>query len=87
MRAIYKNQKVPFIGSFIMFIQSPAGWICIILILIGVIGTPILDKKLLKFRHERYLLINPVSEIEFKGDEIDSKNPRNEKYDKYEKQD
>ena len=62
MRAIYRNEKIPFVGSFVMFMQSPAGWLCLILVLIGVIGTPILDKKLLKNRYERYLLIVPVEE-------------------------
>ena len=43
MRAIYKGKRVPFIGSFILFMQSPAGWMCALLILLATIATPILE--------------------------------------------
>lgn len=46
MQGIYKGERVPFVGSFILFMQSPAGWLCIILILFAVIVTPILERKL-----------------------------------------
>ena len=62
MKAIYKGEKVPFIGSFIMFMQSPAGWLCVILTVVTIVGSPILDKKLLEARKARYLLINSSQE-------------------------
>lgn len=46
MQGIYKGERVPFVGSFILFMQSPAGWLCIILILFAIIVTPILERKL-----------------------------------------
>ena len=46
MIAKYEGEKVPFIGSFIMFLQSPAGWFCMVLILFTAIITPLLEKKL-----------------------------------------
>jgi signal peptidase len=46
MRAIYRGYSIPFVGSFFRFIQSPAGYLCIILILVALVGTPILEKKL-----------------------------------------
>lgn len=46
MQGIYKGERVPFIGSFILFMQSPAGWLCIILILFAIIVTPIIERKL-----------------------------------------
>jgi uncharacterized membrane protein affecting hemolysin expression len=46
--------------------QSPAGWMCIVLVLVGVVGTPILDNKLTKIRKERYLLISVSKEQENK---------------------
>ncbi len=58
MKGIYKGEKIPFIGSFILFMQSPAGWLCLLLIVVAMIGTPILEKKLLKARKERFSLIN-----------------------------
>ena len=57
MRGIYRGEKVPFIGSFVVFMQSPAGWLCIILVLAATIATPIIDKKLAKARAERYALL------------------------------
>lgn len=46
MRAIYRDERVPFIGSFISFMQSPAGYLCILLTLFAVIATPITEKKI-----------------------------------------
>ncbi len=46
IRAVYKNERIPFVGSFVMFMQSPAGWLCAALILFGVFGMPFLEKKL-----------------------------------------
>ncbi len=46
MQGIYNGERVPFVGSFILFMQSPAGWLCIILILFAIIVTPILERKL-----------------------------------------
>ena len=48
MIGIYNNQKIPFVGSFVLFMKSPAGYLCIILILFYFIATPIVDKKLKK---------------------------------------
>ena len=57
MRGIYRDQKVPMIGSFIMFMQSPAGYLCILLIVIAMIATPILEKKLERAKANRLLEI------------------------------
>ena len=54
MRAIYRGQKVQFAGSFVLFMQSPAGWLCMILMLAATVATPIIDKKLANARLERY---------------------------------
>lgn len=53
MRGIYKGDRIPFVGSFIMFMQSPAGWLCILLIIIAVIATPIINKKIIKVKENR----------------------------------
>ena len=62
MKGIYRNEKIPFLGSFVLFMQSPAGWLCIFLIAVAMIGTPILESKLLKKRKERYLLLTSTGE-------------------------
>lgn len=53
MVGIYRGERIPFVGSFVMFMQSPAGYLCILLILIAMIATPILEKKLERAKAER----------------------------------
>lgn len=48
MRAIYRGNRIPFIGSFVMFMQSPAGWLCILLIVFAMVATPLVEKKISK---------------------------------------
>ncbi len=75
MKGIYKNQKIPFIGSFILFMQSPAGWLCILLVVGSMILTPILEKKLLNARKNRYLLLTQQEEVVATEDEVESVSP------------
>lgn len=63
MKGIYKGEKIPFIGSFVLFVQSPAGWLCLLLIVGAMICTPILEKKLLNARKERFLLLSQQQEL------------------------
>jgi hypothetical protein len=46
MQGIYHGERIPYVGSFILFMQSPAGWLCILLVVFAMICTPILEKKL-----------------------------------------
>ncbi len=46
MRAIYRGERIPFVGSFFTFMQSPAGYLCMFLIIFAMIATPIMEKKL-----------------------------------------
>ena len=58
IKGIYKDEKVPFVGSFILFMQSPAGWLCISLVVFAVIITPITEKKIKAAEDERLAVIN-----------------------------
>ena len=58
MRGIYRNERIPFVGSFIMFMQSPAGYLCILLVVIAVIATPILEKRLERTKAKRMHLLS-----------------------------
>lgn len=53
MRGIYRNMRVPFVGSFIMFMQSPAGWLCVLLVLFAIIFVPVVEKKIEKEKNAR----------------------------------
>ncbi len=57
MRAIYRGERIPFVGSFVTFMQSPAGWLCVLLIVAALIGTPILEKKINKEKMRRLIEI------------------------------
>ena len=48
MKAIYTGERIPFIGSFVLFLQSPAGYMCFILIAVEMIASPWMRKKIEK---------------------------------------
>lgn len=48
IKAIYRGERVEFVGSFVFFMRSPAGWLCVLLVLFAIIATPIVEKKLRK---------------------------------------
>ncbi len=58
IKGIYRGQRIPFLGSFITFLQSPAGWLCFMLVLFVAFIMPILDKKLQKLHFERLVAIS-----------------------------
>ncbi len=58
MKAIYRGESVPFIGSFVMFLQSPAGYLCLLLVLAEMIGTPMISKRIQRAERERYALLS-----------------------------
>ena len=59
MQGIYEGTRIPFVGSFVLFLQSPAGWLCIILIIFAMIVTPIVDKLIEKEKKRRLGLLFP----------------------------
>ena len=57
MKGIYRGERIPFIGSFVMFMQSPAGYLCILLVLFVLIALPIAEKKILNAKIARLIEI------------------------------
>ena len=57
MRGIYCGERIPFVGSFVEFMQSPAGWLCIALIVIVAIIVPFGRKSLEKHINARLTLL------------------------------
>lgn len=57
IKGIYRGERVPFWGSFVLFMQSPAGWMCILLILFTTIATPIVERKIADEKKIRLALI------------------------------
>ncbi len=76
MVAIYRGEHIPFIGSFIKFMQSPAGYICIVLVLVAMIAGPLCDKRLQKERLKRLAILqglqsanDSVEPVSYNGEE------------------
>lgn len=68
MRGIYRGERIPFVGSFIMFMQSPAGWLCILLVVIGLIITPVLERKIRLVKEERLRIMGVLPSEEEEDD-------------------
>lgn len=46
MKAIYRNEKISFVGSFILFLQSPAGFLCVGLVVAVPFVSSFLENKI-----------------------------------------
>ena len=53
MQGIYEGTRIPYIGSFVMFLQSPAGWLCMLLVIFAMIAAPIVEGILSKAKRDR----------------------------------
>ena len=67
MKGLYKGEKIPFVGSFVLFLQSPAGWVSILLVVVTMVVTPILENKLKKQRMLRLESVLGAEIIDSKG--------------------
>ena len=67
MRSIYRGERVPNIGSFVYFMQSPAGIICLILIVVSLILMPIADGYLIKREYQRVTVLVDNKEVDEKA--------------------
>ena len=63
MIAIYNGNRIPYVGSFIAFMQSPAGWLCMILLVGGSIAIPIVEGILRREREKRLIAIGELPEM------------------------
>ena len=45
MKSIYRGERIPFVGTFIFFLQSTAGMLCVLLMVFASIVTPFIEKK------------------------------------------
>ena len=67
MKSIYRGERVPNVGSFVFFIQSPAGIICIILLVVSLFLMPIADNYLIKKEYARVLVLVEKGELDSKA--------------------
>ncbi len=64
MKSIYRDQRIPLVGSFVYFMQSPAGILCYILILFAFFALPMIEKRLESEKTMRLREINPKQETQ-----------------------
>ena len=64
MKGIYQDERIAFVGSFFMFMQSPVGFLCILLIIFAMIATPIAENKIKKAKSERYSVIFSLENLD-----------------------
>ena len=63
MQGIYEGERIPYVGSFLLFLQSPAGWLCVLLIVFGMIITPIVEKLIEREKNKRLAIMFPEEKI------------------------
>ncbi len=68
IKGIYRGERIEHIGSLVSFMQSPAGWICIISVIVMTIATPIIEKEIEREEGKRLaiLLTNKTKRENFK---------------------
>ena len=60
MCSIYRGESVPFLGSMVIFMQSPAGMLCFLLVLFSTIALPIVEKIIKKAINARLVAMGLV---------------------------
>ena len=62
MKGIYLGERIPFVGTFINFLQSPAGYLCMLLVVFAVFALPFMEKKIEKAMLKRLIEISFITE-------------------------
>jgi len=65
MRAIYRGERIPFLGSLVTFLQSPVGWLCILLVIVVTVAIPKVQKTLEHERELRFYELTGTTKDEF----------------------
>ena len=64
MRAVYEGEKIPYVGSFIAFMQSTAGYLCILLIVFAMVALPIAEKIIKKRKEDRLYAMGYIVDLD-----------------------
>ena len=64
MKSIYRDERIPNIGSLVFFMQSPAGILCILLLIFTLIAMPIVDNLFMKKEYERVKIMVDNGELD-----------------------
>lgn len=75
MQGIYEGERIQYVGSFLLFLQSPAGWLCLLLIIFGMIIAPFVDNLIEKEKRKRLAILFPEEYSEEKEVKVLKVNP------------
>ena len=75
MKSIYKGEHMAYVGTFVLFIQSPAGWLCVLLVVFAVVATPLAERKLAQTKYARLVEIGVIVEDKPQNDNPSDDNP------------
>lgn len=64
MKSIYRDERIPNIGSLVFFMQSPAGILCILLLIFTLIAMPIVDNLFMNKEYERVKIMVDNGELD-----------------------
>ena len=53
MIGIYKGEKIENVGHFVMFLQSPAGYMCMILLVVSIVCSPFINQAITRAEKKR----------------------------------
>lgn len=68
MVGIYTGKRIAFVGSIIVFMQSPAGWIVFAVIVMYMVADEIMKKKLLAEAQKRFAIITKPNNKDAEND-------------------
>lgn len=63
MKSIYRGERIPNVGSFVFFMQSPAGLICFALVILVLATMPFVDRKFTKEQNARIKILVEAGEL------------------------
>ena len=61
MKGIYRGERIPFLGSFVVFLQSTAGVLCMMLVVFASFAMPFIEKKFKKEKQSRLVAMGVIN--------------------------
>ena len=60
----HEGEKIPYVGSFVAFMQSTAGYLCILLIVFAMVALPIAEKIIKKRKEDRLYAMGYIVDLD-----------------------
>ena len=76
IKGIYRGERIRFVGSFIFFLQSFPGWLCILLVIFATVAMPFLGKKLDEEKRKRLAIVNTDTDTQTDTEQKEFEEPK-----------